>query len=109
MKHVQIIESMIDRAVRNETEEKEGYARVRRQQEDVYECIVRGSVLQLYHYSTLIFFYDPDTYNTGIGGAFSVSDRDAINTAADRWASHIRYRSVSVNMVQGELEMTLQL
>ena len=46
-----------------------------------YEMMVtRKGDIYLEHYGTRIFHYDPKTKKTDYGGAYSISDRDAINS-----------------------------
>ena len=46
-----------------------------------YEMIVSDSgIIHLRHYGTTIFYYDPKTRKSTYGGAYSISDRDAINS-----------------------------
>ena len=42
--------------------------------------IADNGMIKLTHYGTVIFHYDPKTRKSTYGGAYSISDRDAINS-----------------------------
>lgn len=47
-----------------------------------YELYVKGAFVKLTHYGTVIYEYDPKKRKVDYGGAFSMSDVNAINSLA---------------------------
>ena len=47
-----------------------------------YEMYVKGKFVKLTHYGTTIYEYDPKTRKVSYGGAYSMSDVNAINSMA---------------------------
>lgn len=74
-KRIVTVEMLIDRAKRK------GEAMLRREGHEVYRVVSQdgGRMVKLYHYGTLILHVE-DRELVNVGG-WSVSDRDAINTA----------------------------
>lgn len=76
-KRVQCVEILLNRA------ERKGVATLRRGNHEVYRAEIddSGNTVRLYHYGTLILHVENGEL-VQVGG-WSVSDRDAINTALD--------------------------
>lgn len=86
MKHVKCVAKVVNRALEGES------AQLKRQGRVVYEAVREGEILRLYHYGTTILWVEPVWSKSPCirtPGAYSASDRDAINTVLYELGLHV--------------------